>query len=69
MRAELARLDNIRDHVLDVVVDRLLDVLDLSDPKPASELPIREPKGLTLVHVDRACVERTVDRGASPAGV
>lgn len=69
MRRELARLDHIQDHVLDVVVDRLLDVLDLPTAPPASKSPIAEIKGLTLVHVDRDCVERTVDRGVSPAGV
>jgi len=69
MRRELARLDHIQDHVLDVVVDRLLDVLDLPESAPKAKPSVHEMKGLALVHVDPACVERTVERGVSHAGV
>jgi hypothetical protein len=65
MRRELARLDRIDDHVLDVVVDRLLEVLDLPEPQPATR--VIEPKTLTLVHVAPECVERTVERAGPSA--
>lgn len=64
MRRELARLDHIKDHVLDVVVDRLLEALDLPEPQPKPGLV--EPKPLRL-HVAPDCMERMVDRVGSSA--
>ncbi len=62
LRRELARLDNIKDHVLDVVADRLLDVLDL----PAQEAPAPELCEPVLVRINPDCVEQTVGRTRVP---
>lgn len=70
LRRELARLDNIKDHVLDVVADRILEVLDL----PAQEAPCRSPlRGENpelcepvIVRITPDCVERTVGRTRVP---
>ena len=56
LRRELARLDNIKDHVLDVVADRILEVLDL----PVPEAPTPELCEPVIVRITPECVERTV---------
>jgi hypothetical protein len=62
LRRELARLDNIKDHVLDVVADRLLEVLGL----PVQEAPAPEFCEPVLIRINPDCVERTVGRTRVP---
>jgi len=62
LRRELARLDNIKDHVLDVVADRILEILDLPD----QETPVPELCEPVLVRINPDCVERTVGRTRVP---
>ena len=70
MRRELARLDNIKDHVLDVVADRILEVLNLPIAEPANSTPAIDHADALTVRISPDCVERTVGQPrVSTAGV
>lgn len=59
-RRELARLDHIQDHVLDVVTDRLLDALDIRDPEPAQAVEHDQSPVSLEIRVSPGCLEQTI---------
>ncbi len=58
-RRELARLDHLQDHVLDVVAERLLDVIGLQE-EPTGQVEAAVEQPAVLVRINHDCVQDTM---------